>query len=100
MTTILYNITSQNSYNLNWFWQVVYGVVSSRTQADNSIVNWGRLFSYNIFAEKAECLPPEERKAYAEKVAMSFWTAIGGSDDEIDLGDSDRWILSFHLIKY
>ena len=39
--------------------------------------------------EKAQSLPPEERKSYAEKVAMSFWTAIGGSDEEIDLTDSD-----------
>ena len=58
-------------------------------QTTPQLIEAGRLFSYNIFAEKAECLPPEERKAYAEKVAMSFWTAIGGSDDEIDLGDSD-----------
>ena len=29
-------------------------------------------------------LPAEERKAYAEKVALSFWSAIGGSDDDSD----------------
>ncbi|XP_064607868.1 alpha- and gamma-adaptin-binding protein p34-like [Liolophura sinensis] len=43
-----------------------------------------------IMKEKAEGLPPEQRKAYAEKVAVSFWKAIGGDEDEIDgLVDSD-----------
>ncbi|KAJ8029365.1 Alpha- and gamma-adaptin-binding protein p34 [Holothuria leucospilota] len=40
--------------------------------------------------EKANSLPPEERKKYAEKVVVSFWKAIGGDEDEIDgLSDDD-----------
>jgi len=41
-----------------------------------------------LFAElatikaKADNLPPDERKAYAEKIALSFYAAMGGSDDE------------------
>ncbi|XP_003386822.1 PREDICTED: alpha- and gamma-adaptin-binding protein p34-like [Amphimedon queenslandica] len=35
----------------------------------------------------AESLPYEERKAYAEKVVMSFWKSIGGDEEEIDLKD-------------
>jgi hypothetical protein len=31
----------------------------------------------------AESLPHDERKAYAEKVVMSFWKAIGGDEEEI-----------------
>ncbi|XP_046549922.1 alpha- and gamma-adaptin-binding protein p34-like [Haliotis rubra] len=36
-----------------------------------------------IMKEKAEVMPMDQRKAYAEKIAVSFWKAIGGDDDEI-----------------
>ena len=40
--------------------------------------------------EKAESLPPSERHAYAERMAISFWQAVGGDTDEISgLVDSD-----------
>ncbi|XP_053405580.1 alpha- and gamma-adaptin-binding protein p34-like isoform X2 [Mercenaria mercenaria] len=39
--------------------------------------------------EKANCLPPQERKKYAENVAIAFWRAIGGDEDEIGDLDSD-----------
>ncbi|GIY12898.1 alpha- and gamma-adaptin-binding protein p34 [Caerostris extrusa] len=40
--------------------------------------------------EKASSLEGEERKKYAEKVAIAFWRAIGGPEDEIEgLDDLD-----------
>ncbi len=33
--------------------------------------------------EHAESLPHEERKVYAERVAMAFWDAIGGDKEEL-----------------
>ena len=35
----------------------------------------------------ADSLPHEERKAYAEKVVMAFWNAIGGEEDEVTPSD-------------
>lgn len=47
-------------------------------------------FQSSSLTEKANSLPPEERKKYAEKVVVSFWKAIGGDEDEIDgLSDDD-----------
>ncbi|XP_033121837.1 alpha- and gamma-adaptin-binding protein p34-like [Anneissia japonica] len=41
--------------------------------------------------EKANSLPPGERKKYAEQVAIAFWKAIGGDEDEINgLSDEDE----------
>ena len=34
-------------------------------------------------AAHAQQLTHEERKAYAEKVVLAFWDAIGGDEDEI-----------------
>ncbi|XP_052277320.1 alpha- and gamma-adaptin-binding protein p34-like isoform X2 [Dreissena polymorpha] len=39
--------------------------------------------------EKASNLPFEERRKYAEHVAISFWKAMGGDEDEIGDLDSD-----------
>ncbi|XP_071964050.1 alpha- and gamma-adaptin-binding protein p34-like [Antedon mediterranea] len=39
--------------------------------------------------EKANSLPAEQRKKYAENVAIAFWKAIGGDEDEIN-GISDE----------
>ncbi|XP_067666807.1 alpha- and gamma-adaptin-binding protein p34-like [Haliotis asinina] len=36
-----------------------------------------------VMKEKAEVMPMDQRRAYAEKIAVSFWKAIGGDDDEI-----------------
>ncbi|XP_060073593.1 alpha- and gamma-adaptin-binding protein p34-like [Ylistrum balloti] len=45
-----------------------------------------KLFAnFRLMKEKAESLPPEERKIYAEQVATSFWHAIGGDDSEEEL---------------
>lgn len=38
-----------------------------------------------LFVEQAEGLSPDQRKLYAEQVALSFWNALGGSSAE----DSD-----------
>lgn len=53
-----------------------------------------QLFSkFRLMKEKAESLPQEEKKKYAEKVTLAFWKAIGGDEDEIgdlsDLSDSE-----------
>ena len=41
-------------------------------------------------SERADDLPLDQRKAYAEQVALQFWKAIGGDEDEIaGLDDSD-----------
>ncbi|KAK2161968.1 hypothetical protein LSH36_107g11044 [Paralvinella palmiformis] len=43
----------------------------------------------NDMIEKSEMMPPEQRKAYAEQMAISFWRAVGGDEDEIaNLSDS------------
>ncbi|XP_061172668.1 alpha- and gamma-adaptin-binding protein p34-like [Saccostrea echinata] len=48
-----------------------------------------QLFSkFRLMKEKAESLPQEEKKKYAEKVTLAFWKAIGGDEEEIgDLSD-------------
>ena len=38
---------------------------------------------FRIMKETAQSLPSEERKQYAEKVAIAFWRALGGEEDEI-----------------
>ncbi|XP_074651248.1 alpha- and gamma-adaptin-binding protein p34-like [Tubulanus polymorphus] len=38
----------------------------------------------SLMKEKTDKLDPEARKLYAEKVAISFWKAIGGDDSEIE----------------
>jgi len=44
----------------------------------------------NQLKSKAEKLPPSERKAYAEKVAISFWRSFAGDDSEIEGLSSDE----------
>lgn len=53
-----------------------------------------QLFSkFKLMKEKAESLPQDQKKKYAEKVTIAFWKAIGGDEDEIgdlsDLSDAD-----------
>ncbi|XP_046861615.1 alpha- and gamma-adaptin-binding protein p34-like [Xenia sp. Carnegie-2017] len=51
----------------------------------DSDIPFDKLFSQmKIMKEKAEKLPHLQRKAYAEQVAVAFWKAIGGDDDEIE----------------
>lgn len=43
-----------------------------------------------VMKERASSLPATERKDYAEKVAIAFWRALGGSEEEIaGLGEND-----------
>jgi len=53
-------------------------------------VSFEELFSkFTEMKETASTLPPEQRKAYAEKVTLAFWKAIGGDDQEIEgIGES------------
>lgn len=37
-----------------------------------------------LMKEKAATLPQEERKVYAEQIAVAFWRAVGGDEDEIE----------------
>ena len=47
-------------------------------------VTWQRVISL----AHAQELPSEQRKAYAEKVVLAFWDAIGGDEEEVkDLDD-------------
>lgn len=52
---------------------------------DEDCDGFGKLFEqFCSLKGQAERFQGEERKAYAEKVAMAFWRAIGGSDDEFE----------------
>ena len=56
------------------------------TSTESSIITIGvtkHLIIQNLLTEHAEKLPHEERKAYAEKVVMAFWDAIGGDEEEV-----------------
>ena len=45
--------------------------------------------SEDLFVAHAQELPQEQRKAYAEKVVLAFWDAIGGDQEEVkDLAES------------
>ncbi|KAK7079195.1 hypothetical protein SK128_001811, partial [Halocaridina rubra] len=48
------------------------------------------LFSrFQSIKETSSSLSPEMRRDYAEKVAIEFWKALGGPDDELEGLDSD-----------
>ncbi|XP_071518512.1 alpha- and gamma-adaptin-binding protein p34-like [Panulirus ornatus] len=48
------------------------------------------LFSnFEHLKRTAASLPPEQRRDYAEKVAVAFWRAMGGDQDEVNDCDSD-----------
>ncbi|XP_076444020.1 alpha- and gamma-adaptin-binding protein p34-like [Babylonia areolata] len=52
---------------------------------DTGEESFEQLFSkLRIMKEKASTLPPDERKSYAEQIAVTFWRAIGGDEDEIE----------------
>jgi len=51
----------------------------------NGGASFEQLFAnFQLMKDKAQSLPDEQRKDYAEKVALAFWSAMGGSDDEDD----------------
>ena len=43
-----------------------------------------------LFAERAASLPEEDRRQYAEKVAIAFWRAMGGDEAEVDGLDEEE----------
>lgn len=45
--------------------------------------------SFEHLKRTAANLPPNQRRDYAEKVAVAFWRAMGGDEDEVDGLDSD-----------
>lgn len=45
---------------------------------------------FATFKSNADNLPPDQRKAYAEKVTFAFWRAIGGDEEEIKGFSSDE----------
>jgi len=65
-------------------------LLQTQAQDGEDDQNFEALFSqFTSIRDKSANLDPEGRKAYAEKVAIAFWKAMGGSDDEIDGLDSD-----------
>ncbi|XP_068242876.1 alpha- and gamma-adaptin-binding protein p34 [Palaemon carinicauda] len=57
---------------------------------DSGDGDFEKLFSsFEQMKRTAASLPLEHRRDYAEKVAISFWNAIGGPEDELDGLDSD-----------
>ncbi|XP_052701441.1 alpha- and gamma-adaptin-binding protein p34-like [Crassostrea angulata] len=59
------------------------------SEEDEEEESFEQLFSkFRLMKEKAESLPQDQKKKYAEKVTIAFWKAIGGDEDEIgDLSD-------------
>ena len=52
--------------------------------------NFEDLFSrFEQLKQTAAGLPTDQRKDYAEKVAVAFWKAMGGDDDEVGGFDSE-----------
>ncbi|XP_047490471.1 alpha- and gamma-adaptin-binding protein p34-like [Penaeus chinensis] len=45
--------------------------------------------SFEHLKRTASSLPPDQRRDYAEKVAVAFWRAMGGDEDEVDGLDSE-----------
>ena len=65
-------------------------LLQTQAQDGEDDQNFEALFSqFTSIRDKSANLDPEGRKAYAEEVAIAFWKAMGGSDDEIDGLDSD-----------
>jgi len=57
---------------------------TNQSEADLEVEEFERLFmKLKVMKDKAETLPEAERRQYAEKVAVSFWKAVGGDEDEI-----------------
>ncbi|XP_006811222.1 alpha- and gamma-adaptin-binding protein p34-like [Saccoglossus kowalevskii] len=65
----------------------LYEALGSEDPGDTS---FEQMFSQFLkMKETAETLPPDEKKAYAEKVTIAFWKAVGGADEEIEGLSSD-----------
>lgn len=57
---------------------------------ENEHDNFEKLFSkLATLKDQATSLPPEQRKKYAEDTVRSFWTALGGDEDEFSGLSSD-----------
>ena len=64
---------------------------SAAAAADEKIDTFEALFSeLASMKETAGSLPPDQRKAYAAKVAQSFYEALGGSEDDDDEHEDDH----------
>lgn len=50
----------------------------------------GLFQNLNEMKLKAQSLSPDQRRVYAEKMAIAFWKSIGGNDSEIDELSSDE----------
>ena len=55
----------------------------STESGEDKVDSFEALFSeLASMKEVASNLPPSQRRSYAEKVALSFYAALGGEDDE------------------
>ncbi|GFO24444.1 alpha- and gamma-adaptin-binding protein p34-like [Plakobranchus ocellatus] len=79
-------------------WSTFFGTVTPENNNDDAplddkdlgVDDFEQLFmKLKVMKDRAENMPSNERKRYAEKVAISFWNAIGGDEDEIGDLDAD-----------
>ena len=80
------------------------GSAGNKGRGEEDDDDFEELFSkFASIKDRASGMSDNERKAYAEKVATSFWMALGGEDDEVGGLDSDtewRWkFSSAHLTR-
>lgn len=66
---------------------------SSSTNQDIAEENFETLFAkFADFRARAATLDGDERKKFAQTVAVSFWNALGGDQDEVeDLNSDSDW---------
>lgn len=66
------------------------GSAGNKERGEEDDDDFEELFSkFASIKDRASGMSDNERKAYAEKVATSFWMALGGEDDEVGGLDSD-----------
>ncbi|WAR06292.1 AAGAB-like protein, partial [Mya arenaria] len=66
------------------------GLFEALASEDPEEESFEKLFEqFAQMKEKASVLPLDERKKYAEHVAIAFWRAMGGDEDEVGDLDSD-----------
>lgn len=64
------------------------GIVGDKPDTRDQPDSFEALFSeLASMKDVASSLPPDQRRAYAEKVALSFYAALGGSDTEDEEDD-------------
>ncbi|KAH9508923.1 hypothetical protein Btru_048310 [Bulinus truncatus] len=60
-------------------------LLSEESSLLGEVEEFEQLFTkLKVMKDKADTMSEEEKKKYAEKVAVSFWRAIGGDEDEIE----------------